>query len=76
MAPDSAAPDSPQDDPERDDPERYVGLSSETAEQRAHARGWSTVRVLAPDAIITMEFLSGRLNLAVQDGTVVRCWKG
>lgn len=71
MAPDFVAPDSPQDDPEH-----YVGLSAEAAEQQARERGWTTVRALAPDAIITMEYLSGRLNLAVQDGAVVRCWKG
>jgi hypothetical protein len=71
MAPDSAAPDSPQDDPDR-----YVGLPAEAAEQHAREQGWSPVRVLAPDAIINMEYLSGRLNFAVQDGTVVRCWKG
>jgi hypothetical protein len=71
MAPDSADPDSPQDDPER-----YVGLQAEEAERQAREHGWPTVRALPPDAIITMEFLSGRLNFAVQDGTVVRCWKG
>lgn len=71
MAPDSTAPDSPQDDPER-----YVGLTAEEAERQARDRGWSTVRSLPPDAIITMEFLSGRINFAVQDGTVVRCWTG
>lgn len=71
MAPDFAAPDSP-----HDDPEHYVGLSPEAAEQQARERGWTTVRALAPDAIITMEYLSGRLNLAVRDGAVVRCWKG
>lgn len=73
MAPESAAQDSPQDDPES-----YVGLSAEVAEERAHARGWATVRSLPPDAIITMEYLSGRLNFAVEKSTghVVRCWKG
>lgn len=71
MAPESADPDSPQDDPER-----YVGLPAEEAERQARDRGWTTVRTLAPDAVITMEFLSGRLNLASRDGTVVRCWKG
>ncbi|MCF6522471.1 hypothetical protein [Streptomyces sp. JJ36] len=71
MAAHSTDPDSPEDDPER-----YVGLPAETAEERARERGWPTVRRLAPDAIITMEFLSGRLNFAVREGTVVRCWKG
>ena len=42
------------------------------------ARGWTTVRSLPPDAIITMEYLSGRLNFAVDKdtGTVLRCWPG
>ncbi|WP_181769109.1 hypothetical protein [Streptomyces albidus (ex Kaewkla and Franco 2022)] len=73
MAPESAAQDTPQDEPES-----YVGLSAAQAEERAHARGWTTVRSLPPDAIITMEYLTGRLNFAVDKdtGTVVRCWPG
>ncbi|WP_346655803.1 I78 family peptidase inhibitor [Streptomyces sp. RFCAC02] len=34
------------------------------------------MRCLAPDAVVTMEFMPGRLNLAVRDGEVVRCWQG
>ncbi|OEV03131.1 hypothetical protein [Streptomyces oceani] len=71
MAPDPAGADTPQDDTEG-----YVGLLAETAEQRARERGWTTVRAVAPDAIITMEYLSGRINFAVREGAVVRCWKG
>ncbi|HEV7625911.1 MAG TPA: I78 family peptidase inhibitor [Streptomyces sp.] len=73
MAPESAAQDTPQDEPES-----YVGLPAAEAEERAHARGWTTVRSLPPDAIITMEYLTGRLNFAVEKdtGTVVRCWVG
>lgn len=59
-----------------DDPEAYVGLDAEDAERRARERGWSTVRSLPPGAIITMEYLIGRLNFEVQDGTVTRAWKG
>ncbi|MEV5596874.1 I78 family peptidase inhibitor [Streptomyces sp. NPDC052496] len=59
-----------------DDPEAYVGLAQETAEERARARGWSTVRSLAPGSIITMEYLGGRLNFEVEDGSVTRSWKG
>lgn len=70
------APDSTDSDFPADDPERYVGLPSDAAERQAREQGWTTVRSLSPDAIITMEYLSGRLNLAVRDGTVVRCWKG
>lgn len=71
MAPESTDPDSPQDDTER-----YVGLPVEAAERQARGQGWGTVRSLPPDTVITMEFLSGRLNFTVRDGTVVRCWKG
>jgi hypothetical protein len=72
------APESADDNAAGDDPESYVGLSADDAQARAYARGWSTVRTLPPDAIITMEFLSGRLNFTVDEttGTVVRCWPG
>ncbi|GGO44624.1 Peptidase inhibitor I78 family protein [Streptomyces sp. WMMB 714] len=73
MAPESTPQGTPQDEPES-----YVGLSASEAEERAYARGWTTVRSLPPDAIITMEYLSGRLNFSVakDTGTVVRCWPG
>ncbi|MEW2125669.1 I78 family peptidase inhibitor [Streptomyces sp. NPDC007259] len=54
----------------------YVGLSAETAEQRARERGWSTVRALPPGTVITMEFLAGRINFEVEGGVVRRCWTG
>ncbi|WP_103528228.1 proteinase inhibitor I78 [Streptomyces sp. SM12] len=60
----------------RDDTDSYLGLSAEAAGERARTQGWSTVRSLPPDAIITMEFLEGRLNFAVRDDVVVRCWAG
>ncbi|MET8677482.1 I78 family peptidase inhibitor [Streptomyces sp. NPDC004647] len=63
-------------EPAADDLEAYVGLDGVAAEERARQHGWSTIRVLPPDAIITMEYMSGRINLAVKDGEVVRCWKG
>lgn len=59
-----------------DDPQSYVGLAAPAAERQARERGWTTVRVLPPGAIITMEYLVGRLNLEVDDDTVRRCWKG
>ncbi|MDT3399514.1 I78 family peptidase inhibitor [Streptomyces sp. B1866] len=59
-----------------DDPEGYVGLDARTAEQRARERGWTTVRTLPPGAVITLEFVVGRLNFEVTDGVVTRCWKG
>lgn len=62
--------------PPEDEPESYVGLPADAAERRARERGWNAVRRLAPDAIITMEYVTGRLNLAVEDGAVVRCWPG
>jgi len=73
MASESAARNSPQDEPES-----YVGLAAGAAEERAYAHGWTTVRALDPKAIITMEYLTGRLNFAVDEstGTVVRCWPG
>ncbi|MFD6290649.1 I78 family peptidase inhibitor [Streptomyces sp. NPDC060205] len=59
-----------------DTPDAYVGLDVGGAERQARARGWSTVRSLPPGAIITMEYLSGRLNFEVTEGRVTRCWKG
>ncbi|MFF2329275.1 MULTISPECIES: I78 family peptidase inhibitor [unclassified Streptomyces] len=59
-----------------DTPGAYVGLAADAAEQRARRRGWSTVRSLPPGAIITMEFLSGRINFEVDDAVVIRCWVG
>ncbi|NJQ01341.1 proteinase inhibitor I78 [Streptomyces sp. PLAI1-29] len=54
----------------------YVGLGAAEAEERARERGWATVRTLPTDAVITMEFREGRINFAVADGEVVRCWTG
>ncbi|WP_369204397.1 I78 family peptidase inhibitor [Streptomyces sp. PU-14G] len=71
MAPESVHPQRPDDDPET-----YVGQAAQEAERRARERGWTSVRQLEPDAIITMEYVVGRLNLAVKDGQVVRCWQG
>ncbi|MFF8898301.1 I78 family peptidase inhibitor [Streptomyces lydicus] len=64
-------PDNPQDDVET-----YVGLGRQDAEELARARGWSTVRSLPPGAIITMEYIAGRLNFEVKDDTVHRSWAG
>jgi hypothetical protein len=71
MAPIPTPPAEPQDSPDV-----YVGLASEEAERLARERGWSTVRTLQPGAIITMEYLAGRLNFEVKDGLVARAWKG
>ncbi|MCQ4083255.1 I78 family peptidase inhibitor [Streptomyces sp. RB6PN25] len=60
----------------RDDPDSYVGLPVEEARQRAAERGWSPVRTLPPDAVVTLEYVAGRLNLSVDNGRVVRCWRG
>jgi hypothetical protein len=59
-----------------DDPENYVGLLVEEAERLAAERGWSAVRTLFSDAVVTMEYVAGRLNLCVENGRVVRCWHG
>lgn len=64
-------PDNPQDDIEA-----YAGLAQQDAEEQARGRGWSTVRSLPPGAIITMEYLAGRLNFEVKDGMVHRTWQG
>ncbi|ATL26659.1 I78 family peptidase inhibitor [Streptomyces formicae] len=71
MAPIPTPPAQPQDDPDA-----YVGLGAEGAERQARERGWSTVRSLPPGAMITMEYLAGRLNFEVKEGVVTRCWKG
>lgn len=51
-------------------------LDAEGATQLARTRGWKTVRSLPPGSIITMEYLAGRINFEVEDGTVNRCWIG
>ncbi|MFF4218840.1 MULTISPECIES: I78 family peptidase inhibitor [Streptomyces] len=59
-----------------DDLTAYVGLRTAAAAERARARGWATVRTLAPGTIVTMEYMAGRLNFEAEDGVVRRCWKG
>ncbi|MEV8478227.1 I78 family peptidase inhibitor [Streptomyces sp. NPDC051173] len=59
-----------------DDLDAYVGLEVAHASERARARGWATVRALAPGTFVTMEYQAGRLNFEVADGSVRRCWKG
>ncbi|MEV0527295.1 I78 family peptidase inhibitor [Streptomyces sp. NPDC050439] len=71
MAPIPTPPAEPQDNLDA-----YVGLAAGGAERQARERGWSTVRSLPPGAIITMEYLAGRLNFEVKEDVVVRCWKG
>ncbi|MGW5739332.1 MULTISPECIES: I78 family peptidase inhibitor [Streptomyces] len=71
MAPIPTPPAEPQDSLDA-----YVGVAAEAAERQARERGWSTVRSLPPGAIITMEYLAGRLNFEVKEGVVIRCWKG
>ncbi|MYT29723.1 MULTISPECIES: I78 family peptidase inhibitor [unclassified Streptomyces] len=74
MAPE---PNLPGDVPEiDDDPEAYVGLSQAAAEGRARDQGWSTVRALPPGAMITMEYVVGRINFEVAGGVVARSWQG
>lgn len=59
-----------------DDLDAYVGLEREAAEQRAREHGWTTVRSLPHDAVVTMEYVAGRLNFSVKDGHVQRSWFG
>ena len=65
----------PGEEPE-DRTDAYVGMDADEAERLAGGRGWSTVRRLPPGAIITLEYRVGRLNLEVDGGRVIRCWKG
>ncbi|QIQ05483.1 I78 family peptidase inhibitor [Streptomyces liangshanensis] len=64
-----------QDQPS-DDLGAYVGLDADDAGNRARRRGWTTVRSVPPGAIITMEYVVGRINFEVAHGRVVRCWRG
>ncbi|MEU9862333.1 proteinase inhibitor I78 [Streptomyces sp. NPDC047971] len=57
-------------------PDDYVGMARERAEALARDHGWSVVRSLPPGSIITMEYLEGRINFEVTEGTVTRCWLG
>ncbi|URM91903.1 I78 family peptidase inhibitor [Streptomyces sp. MRC013] len=59
-----------------DEPAAYVGLDHREAERRARSRGWTTVRTLPPGAVVTLEYLEGRINFEVRDHTVTRCWTG
>ncbi|MFB7517007.1 I78 family peptidase inhibitor [Streptomyces sp. NPDC056144] len=71
MSPTSRTP-----EPHRDAPESYVGLDAEGAAQLARTRGWTVVRSLPPGTFVTMEYLEGRINFEVEDGTVTRAWLG
>jgi hypothetical protein len=62
--------------PDGDNLDAYVGLDALEAERRAEERGWTSVRSLPPGAIVTMEYVVGRLNFTVESGRVQRCWKG
>ncbi|MDF9812371.1 proteinase inhibitor I78 [Streptomyces sp. SPB162] len=62
--------------PPEDPGKAYVGLPQDEAERRARERGWTAVRSLPEGAIITMEYVEGRLNFSVADGRVTRCWQG
>ncbi|MFI1096544.1 proteinase inhibitor I78 [Streptomyces sp. NPDC020917] len=59
-----------------DDLNAYQGMEQQQAERRARERGWTTVRSLPPDAVVTMEYVVGRLNFTIADGRVQRCWMG
>jgi len=62
--------------PPDEDPRAYVGLDAEAAERQALERGWTKVRVLQPGAIVTLEYMEGRLNLTVEGGVVKDAWSG
>jgi len=67
--------DFPGDNP-HDDMAAYPGLERETAERRAREHGWTTVRSLPPGAVVTMEYVVGRLNFTIKDDRVQRAWFG
>ncbi|MEV7118774.1 proteinase inhibitor I78 [Kitasatospora griseola] len=54
----------------------YLGLPVERARALAAERGWRTVRAVEPEALLTMEYRSERLNLTVRAGVVERAWAG
>jgi hypothetical protein len=57
-------------------PETYVGLRVEEAERLARIRGWRVVRVLPPGAVVTMEYMEGRIDFEAENGVVTRAWRG
>lgn len=66
----------PPSQPPEDALDAYVGLPAQAAEERAKGNGWTRVRTLPPGAIITMEYLHGRINFTVEEGSVTRAWAG
>jgi hypothetical protein len=66
----------PPDRNPQDDLDAYLGLARQEAERRAREHGWTTVRSLPSGAVITLEYMAGRLNFTVDDGRVSRCWAG
>jgi hypothetical protein len=72
----ASTPDPGQQQTPDDDPQAYVGLAQQEAEHRARDRGWSKVRAVPAGAIITMEYVAGRLNFTIEGGVVTRCWAG
>jgi hypothetical protein len=65
-----------QSEPPKDDPKEYVGLTVDEARELAGRHGWTRIRVLPPGALITMEYLVGRMNFEADGDRVVRCWTG
>ncbi|PRH78000.1 proteinase inhibitor I78 [Streptomyces solincola] len=59
-----------------DEPDAYVGLDETEAGRLAESRGWTTRRSVPPGSVITLEYVAGRINFEVADGTVTRCWVG
>ena len=51
------------------DPAELVGLPVDEAVRRVEVAGYRP-RVLRPDSVVTMEWMSGRVNLVVRDGRV------
>jgi hypothetical protein len=56
--------------PEAAPPPNLAGMPVLEAERRCRDAGFTTVRVLSPRDVVTMEFREGRVNLLAEDGVV------
>jgi hypothetical protein len=57
------------------DPAELVGLPVDEAVRRVEVAGYRP-RVLRPDSVVTMEWMSGRVNLVERNGRVDTAYAG